>query len=135
MELYNLTRKERDALKETPAGRSALRLALESIIQLLSPFAPHLAEELWHEAGGDGLVCHSTWPRPDAAALALRTLTVAVQLNGKLRAQISVPADASEAQVIARAELDENVARHLAGRTVKRRVYVPGRLVNFVVVG
>ena len=77
----------------------------------------------------------SLWPKADPGAVAKKTITVAVQVNGKLRGQIDVPTEAAQAEVIAVARADDNVARHLEGKTVKKEVYVAGRLVNFVVAG
>jgi leucyl-tRNA synthetase len=111
------------------------REVLLTLGQMLAPLAPHLAEEVWAQAGGTGLVCHSRWPKADLDAVAKKTITLAVQVNGKLRGQIDVAADLAQAEVIAVAKADVNVARHLEGKALKKEVYVPGRLVNFVVAG
>jgi len=126
-----------DAQGDTPAALWARREALETITRLVSPMMPHLAEELWsmlRPGGqpGERLVALLPWPEADAALAAADTLTIAVQVMGKLRGTVTVPAGAAEAEVLAAAEADENVARALAGRTIRKRIHVPGRIVNFV---
>jgi leucyl-tRNA synthetase len=106
---------------------------------LLAPFAPHAAEELWHEVMGapaaERLLADEPWPAFDAALCAADTVTIAVQVNGKLRGEVSAAATASEAEVRALAEADEKVKSYLAGKALKKVVYVPRRLLNFVVAG
>jgi len=109
------------------------REAAETFILLLSPFAPHLAEELWQRLGHTQSLAAEPWPTADAALLEESTLTLAVQVNGKRRDEIEVPADADE-ETIQRAALESPVvARQLDGREPKRIIVVPGRLVNIVV--
>jgi leucyl-tRNA synthetase len=111
------------------------RAAAETLVLLLSPLAPHLAEELWQRLGhGESLAYHA-WPVADPALLKADVLEIPVQVNGKVRAKISVPAEAQEAEVIEIAKADSNVGKHLAGQNVKRAIYVRGRIVNFVVGG
>jgi leucyl-tRNA synthetase len=111
------------------------RAAAESLVLLLSPLAPHLAEELWQRLGhGESLAYHA-WPVADPALLKADVLEIPVQVNGKVRGKISVPAEAEEAEVIEIAKRDQNVGKHLAGQKVKRAIYVRGRIVNFVVGG
>src|SRR5690606_3901544 len=100
---------------------------------VLSPFAPHLAEELWQKLGGDGTLAYEPWPAAEAEYLKADTVEVAVQVNGKVRATIYVAPDAGKDDVLAAARAEENVARYLDGGTVRREIYVPGRIVNFVV--
>jgi leucyl-tRNA synthetase len=108
------------------------REAAEVFILLLSPFAPHLAEELWQRLGHAQSLAAEPWPTADAALLEESTLTLAVQINGKRRDEIEVPADADE-ETIRRAALESPaVARQLDGREPKRIIVVPGRLVNIV---
>jgi len=104
----------------------------EQFTLLLAPLAPHLAEELWQRLGHPESLAYAPWPEHDPAYLIADTLTVAVQINGKVRAKIDVPAEAGEADVLALAKADANVSRHLAGSTIRRAIYVPGRIVNFV---
>ena len=106
---------------------------VEQLLLVLSPFAPHIAEELWQRLGHDGSLAHEAWPTWDEAKLAVDTITLAVQVNGKMRGKVDVPADVDQAGAIAAAKADENVARHVDGKTIRREIYVPGRLVNIVV--
>jgi leucyl-tRNA synthetase len=121
------------------ADRAAVREALVALATLLAPFAPHAAEELWHEVLGPGvrdrLLAEEPWPAFDPALVAADTVTIAVQVNGKLRGEVQVAVAAAEPEVRALAEADEKVKAHLAGKTVKKVVFVPKRLINFVVVG
>jgi len=117
--------------------RAAVREALLAVAVLLSPFAPHVAEELWHEVLGaaarDRLLADEPWPSFDPALVAADTVTIAVQVNGKLRGEVQAAAGAGEAEVRALAEREERVAAHLAGKAVRKVIFVPRRLVNFVV--
>jgi leucyl-tRNA synthetase len=111
------------------------RPVAETFALLLSPFAPHLAEELWQRLGhGESLAYHA-WPTADPELLKAEVLEIPVQVNGKVRGKISVPAEAQESEVIEIAKSDSNVVKHLAGQSVKRAIYVRGRIVNFVVGG
>ncbi len=112
----------------------ARREAAETLCLLIAPMMPHLAEALGERLHGPGatLVADRPWPLPDPALLTASTVTIAVQVMGKLRGSIEVAADADEATVIAQALAERNVARALEGKRVSKRVYVPGRIVNFV---
>lgn len=105
----------------------------QAYVKLLAPLAPHLAEELWHAQGGDGFALQQHWPSFDPALLVADTLTIAVQVNGKVRGDVEVAADASKEDVLAAAKAIENVAKYVDGATIKKEIYVPGRLVSFVV--
>ncbi len=109
------------------------RAWFEAFVKILSPFAPHLGEELWRRLGHTTSIAYAPWPAFDEAKLKRDTLTIAVQVQGKLRGTIEVPADAPEAAILAAAKADPKVAEHLAGKPIKREVYVKGRLVNLVV--
>ena len=109
------------------------RAVAEPFVLLLSPFAPHLAEELWQKLGHDASLAYEPWPEADADYLRTDTVPIAVQVNGKLRATIEVAADAPRETVLALARAQENVQRFLDGGTVRKEVYVPGRIVNLVV--
>lgn len=100
---------------------------------LLAPLAPHIAEELWSILGQAESLAYESWPQLNERFLVNETMTVAVQVNGKMRGRIEVAADASEADVLGIAKADDNVARHLDGKTIRREIYVPGRIVNLVV--
>jgi leucyl-tRNA synthetase len=132
MELHNLTRKERDALKGTPAGREALRQALESIIRLLSPFAPHLAEELWERTGHTGLLMLSAWPAYDAALARDEMATVVVQINGKVRDRFEAVPDLPEAELEAAALALPKIQAALGGKPPRKVISVKNKLVSIV---
>ncbi|MGF7228683.1 MAG: leucine--tRNA ligase [Candidatus Saccharibacteria bacterium] len=109
------------------------RWALETFAQLLAPFAPHMTEELWHELGHASSIHTSEWPVHDEKYLVSDTMTIVVQVNGKLRAQLQLPVDATRETVLATAEADAKVQLALNGQPIKKPIYVPGKLVNFVV--
>ncbi len=117
------------------ADGAARREALEAIARLSAPMMPHLAEEIWSllRPGEARLVAELPWLEADPELLAAETMTLAVQVLGKLRGTIEVPVGADEATIFAAAEAEENVARTLAGRPIRKRIHVPGRVVNFVV--
>ncbi|MBV1796018.1 leucine--tRNA ligase [Siccirubricoccus sp. G192] len=118
-----------------PGIGAARREALEAIARLASPMMPHLAEELWSllRPGETALVAELPWLEANPALLRAETLTLAVQVLGKLRGTIEVPVDADAATIFAQAEAEENVQRAIAGRPIRKRIHVPGRVVNFVV--
>ncbi len=108
---------------------------LEPFVLLLSPFAPHLAEELWEILGREQTLAYEPWPSFDESKIAEDTVEIPVQVNGKLRGKVQVPADADQATIQKTAEADETIAGYVEGKTVVKVVVVPGRLVNFVVKG
>ena len=104
------------------------------LARLVSPMMPHLAEELHAMLQpGAGMVAELPWPEADPELVAADSMTIAVQIMGKLRAAIVVSPDATAEAVISAAESEPNVARLLAGKNVVKRIHVPGRIVNFVV--
>jgi len=105
----------------------------EPLVLMLAPLAPHVSEELWARLGHRDSLATEPFPEADPALLVDETVEIPVQVNGKLRGKVVVPADADAAAVEAAARADERVAALLAGRTVRKVVAVPGRLVNFVV--
>ena len=105
----------------------------EQFVLILAPLAPHIAEELWERLGHEDSLAYAAWPEADAALLKTETIEVPVQVNGKMRGRIEIPADATEDLVLKLAREDSNVARNLEGKQVKRAIYVPGRIVNFVI--
>ncbi|MEO8105534.1 MAG: leucine--tRNA ligase [Candidatus Saccharibacteria bacterium] len=115
------------------AKNDAWQEALEAIVSLVAPFAPHLSEELWHQLGHSSSIHHDSWPAYDEKYLVSDVMTIAVQINGKLRGEIVVAADAIEEAIVASAQTNEKVAGHLAAQTVRKTIYVPGKIVNFVV--
>jgi leucyl-tRNA synthetase len=124
-ELYRLKASDKYASAEWP-------WALRTFMQLLAPFAPHISEELWQQLGETGSIHISDWPSYDEKYLVQDTVTIAVQVNGKLRGEVEVAADAVEAIVVEAAKANERVAVYLKGEP-KKTIYVPGRLINFVV--
>ena len=109
------------------------RFALESLIQILAPFAPHITEELWHEMGHDDTVHVGHWPKWDEKYLKSSVMTIIVQVNGKLRAKLELPSGMDKQGVEAAALADENVQKFTNNKPPKKMVYVPGKLVNIVV--
>lgn len=113
-------------------GEAEWRFALEALVMMLAPFAPHAAEELWHDLGHDDTVQRDHWPQWEDKYLVSDTLTLAVQINGKVRAEIEVPADAEEATITEQALADDRVRKYVSG-TPRKVIYVRGRLVSIVV--
>ena len=105
----------------------------ESFVLLLAPFAPHVAEELWQILGHGESLTYAPWPEHDESLLVSDTKEIAVQVNGKVRGTATVAADASKEAVLEAAKAIENVQRHLEGKTIRKEIVVPGRLVNLVV--
>lgn len=106
---------------------------LETLLQLLAPFAPHISEELWEQLGHDESIHMSEWPRHDEKYLVEDSVTLAIQVNGKLRGEVEVSKDAAEAEAVAAAQSVEKVAGYLEGQTIRKTIYVPSKLVNFVI--
>jgi leucyl-tRNA synthetase len=129
-ELGNALRKAEQST--APGMATARREAMKLFAQIAAPFAPHVAEECWSFLGGAGMVTTAKWPTPDPALLVSDTVTLPVQINGKKRAEITVPASADPAAVEAAAKDDAAVKAHLAGLTVRKVIVVPGRIVNIV---
>jgi leucyl-tRNA synthetase len=127
--LYEFT----NTLSKSKAGKPAMAEAMRILAQLMAPMVPHLAEDVWAHQGGVGLVAQAPWPKADPAMLVQDTITLPIQINGKRRAEISVPADmpASEVEKIVLA--DDAVVKFLAGQPVKKLIVVPGRIVNVVI--
>ena len=113
-------------------GRAS-REGVRALTLLLSPFAPHLAEELWQRLGNRTSLAYEPWPSYDEALCRDEIVEIAVQVNGKVRGRITVAPAAPEAEARALAEGDPNVSSHIAGKTVKKFVYVPGKIANFIV--
>jgi leucyl-tRNA synthetase len=132
MELYNMAKKERDELRGTAEGRAGLRLALESMIRLLSPFTPHIAEELWERTGHDGLLTRSAWPSFDPALAREEMATVVVQVNGKVRDRFEAAPDLPEAELEAAALALPKVQAALGGKPPRKVILVKNKLVNIV---
>ncbi len=119
-----------NALQKAPAVSRASALTL---LQLLAPFSPHIAEELWSRLGASGSIMAAPWPQFDAAKLATTEVKLVFQVNGKHRGDQLVPVGTTQDAAVQLAQANAGVAPHLAGKTVKRIVYVPGRILNIVV--
>jgi len=122
------------AVKELGAAGARNRAILEPLTQLLAPFAPHLAEELWAEAlGHEGGISFVPWPQADPAYLVQDTIKMGVQVLGKTRGEIEIPPDAPEEEALAAAQREASVARHLEGKTLVKVIYKPRKILNLVV--
>ncbi len=130
MELLNAINR---APAATPGDRAVLQESLELAVLMLSPIVPHICHRLWHVLGHTGAIIDEPWPRPDPQALLAETCEIVVQVNGKVRARVSVAADASEEDVRAAALADDNVQRFVSGQGIRKVIVVPGKLVNVVV--
>jgi leucyl-tRNA synthetase len=122
MELTNAFTKEKVRARD----------GLTTLVQLLAPFAPHIGEELWARLGHTDTLTYTAWPAFEPALVVDDLVTYAVQVNGKLRGQAELPADCSKDEAIAAAKALENVVRFLEGKTIRREIFVPKRMVNFV---
>jgi leucyl-tRNA synthetase len=109
-----------------------VRFALESLVQVLHPLVPHITEELWVALGHEPSVLAAGWPEFSEAACQEDVLAIPVQVNGKVRAHVTVPAGATEDQVRAAALASDLVQKHIGGAPVRKVIYVPGRMLNIV---
>jgi len=105
---------------------------MEGFVKLLSPVAPHLAEELWSRLGHEETITYEAWPVYDEAKLVDDEVEIVVQLNGKVKAKLNVPADADKEQLEELAKNNEKVKEQLEGKTIRKVIAVPGKLVNIV---
>jgi len=129
MTLMNVLEKAATASEQ---DRALLQEGLETVALLLAPITPHISHELWQRLGKQGAIIDAQWPKVDESALLQDSLTLVVQVNGKLRGQIEVPAAASREEVEAAARGNENVLRFTEGLTIRKVIVVPGKLVNIV---
>ncbi|TAJ23165.1 MAG: leucine--tRNA ligase [Nitrospirae bacterium] len=116
-----------------PGEAAAFGEAAEALVLLLAPFAPHVAEELWEVLGRAPSVAQQPWPPYDPALVASERLTIPIQVNGKLRSKVEVPADSTEEHVLAMAKQDAKISEWLQGKPTRKVIYVEKKLVNFVV--
>jgi len=135
MELFNALSAAAQVKSESSAAGQVIREGTEAIIVLLAPFVPHVASELWEELGHGQHLDQAPWPSYSEAALAEQELLIVVQVNGKVRGKITVPADVTQEYIETNALADPKVLGFLDGKNVRRVVYVPRRLVNIVVEG
>ncbi|KUM54498.1 leucine--tRNA ligase [Rheinheimera sp. EpRS3] len=130
MELSNKLQK---ASLATELDRAVMQEAVLALLQLLNPITPHVAQYLWSQLGQSQSIEQTPWPVADEAAMVEDEKLVVVQVNGKVRGKVTVAADATEDAVLAMAKTDDNVSRHLEGVSVRKVIYVPGKLLNLVV--
>ena len=114
-------------------AKSAPKEVVKTFLRLLAPYAPHIAEELWARLGEAALIAHASWPICDPEALKREEVTIVVQVNGKLRGRVQLAVDATNEEAEAAALADERVQNHITGKTVRKMIVVPNRLVNIVV--
>ena len=127
--LYEFT----NAIAKSDASTPAMQHAIRTLAQLMQPMVPHIAESIWTFQGGAGLCARAPWPVADPALLVADTVTLPIQINGKRRAEITVPADMLAAEVEKLALADQDVIKFLAGQPVRKLIVVPGRIINVVV--
>jgi len=132
MELVNDCYRLKDALYGDPDREDVVRGAVVIAAELIFPFAPHLASEVVERLTG-GRAWERPWPVANPVLLESDTLTLVTQVNGKVRARIEAPADASQEELLALAKANENVAKYLDGTQIVKEIVVPGKLVNLVV--
>lgn len=129
MELINDLSKFTD---DSEQGRAVMHEAIEGVVVLLSPIVPHITQQLWNELGHDELLADVPWPECDESAMVRDEIELVVQVNGKLRSKINVSADADNESIEATALADDKIVTNLEGKTVRKVIVVPGRLVNIV---
>lgn len=111
------------------------REGIETLVKLLAPFAPHLADELWQQLGNSVSVHLASWPIVDPSALVVDEITLVIQVNGKFRGKLQAPASADKAELERLALASEVAQKHLEGKEIRKTIIVPQKLVNFVVAG
>ncbi len=131
--LYELANTISAACKTGGASGGALREALETLVRLIGPMMPHLAEEMWKALGQETLLCDVAWPQADETLLVSDSVTLAIQVNGKLRGTVDIPAGADEISAVDAARGVQNVADSIGDKDVRKVIHVPDKLVNFVV--
>ncbi len=129
MELINELSKFDD---DTEQGMAVVREAIEGIVIMLSPMVPHITQQLWNELGHDELLADVAWPECDESAMIRDEVELVLQVNGKLRSRINVAADSNNESIEALALADEKIQTNIEGKTVRKVIVVPGRLVNIV---
>jgi leucyl-tRNA synthetase len=132
-ELYAFGDAVQKAAAVRPQSASVMREAIDALVVMISPFAPHTAEELWEMTGHEGGLATASWPSFDEGVAKADEIVVPVQVNGKLRSRLTVPADTPEGELRERALADAAVRAHVDGKSVKSVVIVKGKLINVVV--
>jgi leucyl-tRNA synthetase len=126
-------RADGQAPSERPGTQAVIREAIEALVLMLSPFTPHMAEELWEHIGHEGGIVFAPWPEFDPVVAKADEVVIPVQVNGKLRGRVTVPADSSEEQIREAALADPPVAAHIAGKSVVKVIVAKGKLVSVVI--
>ena len=129
MELINTLQKQK---LDSAGARAVVAEGLDAVVRMLSPIAPHIAQSLWEAFGNDGLVLDAPWPVVDKKALEKDSILLIVQVNGKVRAKLEAPATASKDELEAMAMADDSVKAQIDGKTIRKVIVVPGKLVNIV---
>jgi leucyl-tRNA synthetase len=132
MEFFNQLRAEKESLYNSDEGRQVLREALEALLILLSPFAPHICEELWQRAGKKEILMKTPWPEFDPALATEENVIIVVQINGKLRDKFEVERGLSESVVKEKALALERIDKIMGGKNARKIIYVKDKLVNIV---
>ncbi len=127
--LYEFT----NTISKANGSTAAMKHAIRTLAQLMQPMVPHIAESIWAAQGGTGLCAQAPWPKADPALLVDDTVTLPIQINGKRRAEITVPRDMTASEIEKLALAEEDVIKFLAGQPVKKLIVVPGRIINVVI--
>ena len=109
------------------------KLEIGNLLKMLSPFAPHISEELWHQLGHKNSICQEKWPEYDPELVKETEITIAIQVNGKLRETIAVAADLAEEEVKAQALAAEKIKTFIAGKQIVKTIVIPKKLINIVI--
>ena len=133
MELVNALCQFPRPAREDVLALSVVRETLENIILLLAPIVPHITEELWGELGHHGSLANAPWPSYDPVAASEEEITIVIQVNGKVRGRIVVPADEEGERIIRMALSDEKTGKFIEGKKILKEIYVPNKLVNIVI--
>ena len=133
MEFTNTVKKEKDSLKGSEAGRALLKDALKSLVLLLSPFTPHLCEEIWQNMGQAALVYHAPWPAYDPGLAKEEKATIVVEINGKIRDKFEAGLDITEGQMQETALGLDRIRALIGGRPVKKVVCIRNKIINIVI--
>ncbi len=132
MELINVMYQV-DLAENSPFIAPVMKLALESVVRLLSPIVPHICEEIWAEMRHQTMLLNMEWPTYDQGAIQVEEMLIVVQVNGKLRSRFTIEADVDEETIKAKALADEAVKRAIQDKPVKKVIVVQGKLVNIVI--
>ena len=130
--MNTLTKLDKSDAQTGPQNRSIVKEAITAITKMLAPITPHISHVLWQELGNTDLVLDAQWPTVDENALVRDSITVVVQVNGKVRSKLEVPANIEKDDALAAAKADANVQKFIDGKTIRKEIYVPGKLVNIV---